>query len=96
MKLGAVEFINRFIQHVLPCGFYKIRYYRIFANTHCNEKLDIYLSIDDKEMEVSSMEGKDWQELVRDVLGYDPFSCKKCKRGQMVIHERIDAKPRAA
>jgi predicted Zn-ribbon and HTH transcriptional regulator len=96
MKLGAVEFINRFMQHVLPCGFYKIRYYGIFANTHCNEKLDIYLSIDDKEMEVSSMEGKDWQELVRDVLGYDPFRCKKCKKGRMVIHEKVDAKPRAA
>jgi Putative transposase. len=96
MKIKAVEFINRFMQHVLPCGFYKIRYYGIFANTHCNEKLDSYLSIDDKEMEVSSMEGKDWQELVRDVLGYDPFSCKKCKKGQMIIHERIDAKPRAA
>jgi hypothetical protein len=96
MKLGAVEFINRFMLHVLPCGFYKIRYYGIFANTHCNDKLDTYLSIDNKEMELSSMEGKGWQELVRDVFGYDPFSCKKCKKGKMIIQERIDAKPRAA
>jgi hypothetical protein len=96
MKIKAVEFINRFMLHVLPCGFYKIRYYGIFANTHCNDKLDTYLSIDDKEMELSSIEGKDWQELVRDVLGNDPFSCKKCKKGKMIIQERIDAKPRAA
>jgi hypothetical protein len=96
MKIKAVEFINRFMLHVLPCGFYKIRYYGIFANTHCNDKLDTYLTINDKEMELSSIEGKDWQELVRDIFGYDPFSCKKCKKGKMIIQERIDAKPRAA
>ena len=96
MKIKAVEFINRFMMHILPCGFYKIRYYGIFANIHCNDVLDTYLSMDGKEMELSSMEGKNWQDLVKEVLGYDPFLCKKCNKGRMVIHERIDAKPRAA
>jgi hypothetical protein len=96
MKIKAVEFINRFMMHVLPCGFYKIRYYGIFANTLCNDLLDTYLSLNCKEMDLSSLEGKNWQELVQDVLGYDPFRCKKCNKGRMVIHERIDAKPRAA
>jgi hypothetical protein len=96
MKIKAVGFISRFMLHVLPCGFYKIRYYGIFANTHCNDMLDTWLSRYDKEMELSSMDGKEWQELVQDVLGYDPFRCKKCNNGRMVIHERIDAKPRAA
>ena len=96
MKIKAVEFINRFMMHILPCGFYKIRYYGIFANIHCNDVLDTWLSMDGKEMELSSMEGKNWQDLVKEVLGYDPFLCKKCNKGRMVIHERIDAKPRAA
>jgi len=82
--------------HILPCGFYKIRYYGIFANIHCNDVLDTYLSMDGKEMELSSMEGKNWQDLVEEVLGYDPFRCKKCKKGLMLMHEKIDAKPRAA
>jgi hypothetical protein len=96
MKIKAVEFINRFMMHVLPCNFYKIRYYGIFTNTLCNDLLDTYLSLSDKEMELSSIDGKNWQELVRDVLGYDPFRCKKCKKGMMLMHEKIDAKPRAA
>jgi len=33
--------------------------------------LDTYLSLDGKEMELSSIDGKNWQELVRDVLGYN-------------------------
>jgi hypothetical protein len=96
MKIKAVEFINRFMMHVLPCGFYKIRYYGIFANQCCNEVLDTYLSLSDKEMDLSSMEGKNWQELVQDILGYDPFHCKICKTGMMLWHSNIEAKPRAA
>jgi hypothetical protein len=96
MKIKAVEFINRFMMHVLPCGFYKIRYYGIFANKSCNDVLDTYLSLSDKEMDISSMEGKNWQELVQDILGYNPFRCKICKKGMMLLDSRIDAKPRAA
>jgi len=96
MKLKAVEFINRFMLHVLPNGFYKIRYYGIFANTNRNEVLDTYVSMEDKEMVLSLTEGKAWQDLVKEVLGYDPFRCKKCKKGKMIMHEKIDAKPRAA
>jgi len=96
MKLKAVEFINRFMMHVLPCGFYKIRYFVIFANTLCNDSLDTYLSLNDKEMDLSSMDGKNWQELVQDILGYDPFNCKKCKKGMMIWQSPIDAKTRAA
>ena len=61
-----------------------------------DDLLDTYLSLTDKEMDLSSMEGKNWQELVQDVLGYDPFRCNKCKKGMMLLDSRIDVKPRAA
>lgn len=96
MKLEAVEFISRFMLHVLPKGFYKIRYYGIFANIHCNDVLETYLSMENKEMVLSLTEGKVWQDIVEEVLGYDPFRCKKCMKGKMLMHEKIDAKPRAA
>jgi hypothetical protein len=96
MKLKAVEFINRFMMHVLPCDFYKIRYYGIFANKLCNDLLDTYLSLSDKEMNLSSMEGKNWQDLVQDILGYDSFHCKKCKKGIMIWHTPITLQTRAA
>jgi len=34
MELDTCEFMRRFLLHVLPCGFYKIRYYGIFANAN--------------------------------------------------------------
>jgi hypothetical protein len=34
--LPAIEFIHRFLQHVLPKNFQKVRYYRLFAHTNRN------------------------------------------------------------
>ena len=96
MRLPAIEFIKRFMLHVLPNGFYKIRYYGIFANSHCNEVLDTYLSVEDKETVLSLTEGKAWQDFIEELLGFDPFRCNKCKKGKMLLNEKIDAHPRAA
>jgi hypothetical protein len=34
MTLAAHEFIRRFLMHVLPRGFHRIRHYGLFANTN--------------------------------------------------------------
>jgi hypothetical protein len=41
MTLSAVEFLRRFVQHVLPKGLVKIRHYGILANRHRAEKLKL-------------------------------------------------------
>ena len=39
MTLSAVEFLRRFLLHILPTGFPRIRYYGFLANRHRQEKL---------------------------------------------------------
>jgi len=39
MTLSAVEFLRRFLTHVLPKGFVRIRHYGLFAN--CSRQADI-------------------------------------------------------
>ena len=39
MILGAMEFIRRFLQHVLPSGFMKVRYYGFLSPT-CNVTIE--------------------------------------------------------
>src|SRR6266550_205184 len=41
MTLSAEEFIRRFLQHALPPGFQRIRYYGFLANCHRAAKLDL-------------------------------------------------------
>jgi hypothetical protein len=39
MTLSAVEFVRRFVMHVLPSGFVRIRHYGLLANRHRRTKL---------------------------------------------------------
>jgi hypothetical protein len=39
MTLDGVEFLRRFLQHVLPSGFVRIRHFGLLANRHRDEKL---------------------------------------------------------
>ena len=39
LTLAATEFIRRFMMHVLPHGFVRIRYFGFLANTHRKEQL---------------------------------------------------------
>jgi len=39
MTLSAEEFLRRFVQHVLPKGFVKVRHYGLLANRHRAERL---------------------------------------------------------
>ena len=39
MTLAAVEFVRRFLMHVLPSGFVRVRHYGLLANRHRQEKL---------------------------------------------------------
>jgi hypothetical protein len=41
MIVSASEFIRRFLQHALPPGFQRIRYYGFLANCHRAHKLDL-------------------------------------------------------
>jgi hypothetical protein len=41
MTLDAGEFLRRFVQHVLPKGFVKVRHYGLLANRHRAERLAV-------------------------------------------------------
>ena len=45
MTLEAGEFIRRFMQHILPCGFCKIRYFGFMAICNRKTKLNLCYSL---------------------------------------------------
>jgi hypothetical protein len=83
MSLPALEFIRRFLQHVLPRGFMRIRHYGLFANCHRAGKILLcrqFLGAD----EPPAIGEKQWPELFLALTGKDPTICPKCKRGRLV------------
>jgi hypothetical protein len=93
MKLQAIEFIRRFLLHVLPMGFVRIRHYGFLANRVCREKLElcrallrdaVTLSGPVEAEPASELNGAREEESV-------PHVCPACGEGRMVIIETLRA-----
>ena len=85
MTLDAQEFIKRFLIHVLPDGFQKIRYFGFMANRRRAANLALC-----RELIPHSAPGapalvvKDWTERYRLLTGEDLRLCPACKLGRLI------------
>ena len=83
MKLPGKEFIRRFLLHILPKGFCKIRYYGIFASRNKKTILTQCCKALGYRKSKSKFAGLSWQESLLLVSGIDVQVCPVCKKGQM-------------
>ncbi|MCP4256230.1 MAG: IS91 family transposase, partial [Planctomycetes bacterium] len=85
MTLDVFEFIRRFLLHILPFKYFKIRYYGLFSNRNRKKKIklckEILGSIDKDREELSRKES--WEELLFRLTGKDPWICPCCGKGRM-------------
>jgi hypothetical protein len=85
MSLSCTEFVRRFMQHILPNGFYKIRYYGIMASTNSSTKMDECFRLLNISREVSFYQGLSTYEILEEIFGEEMFRCTCCKTGRMVF-----------
>ena len=86
MTLDVFEFIRRFLLHILPFKYFKIRYYGLFSNRNREKKIRICKEIlgsikNDKE---GLSREESWEELLFRLTGKDPRICPCCGKGRMV------------
>jgi hypothetical protein len=84
MTLAAHEFIRRFLIHVLPHGFHRIRHYGLFANGNCAANIEgarqlLAVAPNAKEPETPKAEAPDQPRTL-------PRPCPCCG-GRMIIIE---------
>ena len=94
MSVDAFEFIRRFLLHVLPDRFVKIRYYGLLAQRNKNKFLNIccdLLGVSSEGRNVTEIPS-DWQELYLMITGEDITKCPFCGEGRMILIEEIPAK----
>jgi hypothetical protein len=88
MSLAADEFIRRFLLHVLPEGFQRIRYYGFLANRR-EQKLAPcrqLLAMPQREA-TDEAAARDYRDQYRQLTGASLIECSACQRGHMVIIE---------
>jgi hypothetical protein len=91
MTLAAEEFIRRFLLHVLPEGFQRIRYYGFLCNryreqklTRCRELLGMVT-----ETPADDERSDDYRDHYEAVAGVCLKECPVCHHGHMVLVEVI-------
>jgi Putative transposase/Transposase zinc-binding domain len=84
MRLEAVEFIRRFLLHVLPQGFMRIRHYGLFANRQRRTKLarcrELLAQPEPKARSEESVAA-----MMRRITGRDILACPHCGEGRLQV-----------
>ena len=97
MTVNALEFIRRFLLHVVPSGFMRIRHYGLLANrqrqanVRCCRKLLETVAEEPPQPEAKTGSGDDNTEGHKEWV-----CCPACHQGLMVIVEKLPVDPHAA
>jgi Putative transposase len=89
MTLQAEEFIRRFLLHVLPEGFQRIRYYGFLANPYREQKLARCRELLGMPVpEPAASEGStDYRDRYEELTGSPLWECPVCHKGRMLVIE---------
>lgn len=78
ITLTPVEFIRRFLMHILPKGFVKIRHYGILSNLSKKGKLAILRNIIKRNYPKPRLDGLTTAQIILELFGTDIHRCPKC------------------
>ena len=94
MTLAAGEFIRRFLLHVLPRGFHRIRYYGFLGPRHrrtklarCQQLLGSPAPI--KIPMAATPATPDYHDRMEALTGVSLRTCPACHHGEMIVIERL-------
>jgi hypothetical protein len=100
VTITAPEFIRRFLWHILPPRFVKIRHFGLMAPCNAKTKLEkarAFLSLqkpphhkesEDQNLDTPS-ETKTWQEMLQALTGIDLTTCPNCGQGRLIRYRLI-------
>jgi hypothetical protein len=99
MVLPAEEFIRRFLLHVLPRGFQRIRYYGFLANRYRKQKLALCRQLLQMPAydpyEARCEVAKNYHEHYEELTGCSLLTCPVCHQGHMRVIEVLDGTRRS-
>ena len=87
LTVTGSEFVRRFLLHVLPKRFVRLRHYGLFANAHrsariAEARLTLGAPVAAQPLKAPA---ESWQDLYRRITGRDPDRCPACARGTLRI-----------
>jgi hypothetical protein len=91
MALDGVEFIRRFLLHVVPSGFMRIRHFGFLAHRHRAEKLELCRRLLNVEQASDKQAGAPpAMNPGTTQAAVPPDLCPACKEGRLVVIEKLE------
>jgi hypothetical protein len=103
LRLEIDEFIRRFLLHVLPKGFFKVRYYGIFSSRYRKQNIAMSKGALEQEAMDQKEEAREdgcqtwekqntvWGEILDSINNYKKPNCPACKKGRLhfagIVHD---------
>jgi hypothetical protein len=92
IRLDGQLFMRRFLLHVLPKGFVRIRHYGFLGNpakgeaiAHCRQ----FLGESHPEPQAEPSTPESWQEFFKELTGQDARRCPHCRKGHLILFKEI-------
>ncbi|MCP4713951.1 MAG: IS91 family transposase [Deltaproteobacteria bacterium] len=89
MELSAVEFIRRFLLHVLPAGFMKIRYFGFLSHRNKKQAVALIRKLINPNIQLPEKTKETISELMLRLTGTDITCCPQCLKGKMSVIRKI-------
>jgi predicted Zn-ribbon and HTH transcriptional regulator len=89
MTLPADEFIRRFLLHILPGGFMKIRYFGFLSHKNKKEAVAIIRNLINSDVKLPEKIKESINEMMLRLTGTDITCCPKCKKGKMKVVRKL-------
>lgn len=90
MTLNVFEFIRRFLLHILPKGYFKIRYYGLLSSRNLNTNLELCKRLLEVAAKIAEQTDKlGWDEMMFELFGIDVWLCPECHKGRLVLKHMI-------
>jgi hypothetical protein len=91
--LDADEFIRRFLLHVLPDGFMRVRHFGFLANRSKKQILLQCRKLLDLDPTLPEMPKRSAQDLLQELTGIDLSRCPACQKGTLVMVAELPKTP---
>jgi hypothetical protein len=88
--LHVKEFLRRFLLHVLPKGFVRLRHFGILGNRYRREKIALIRLLEKIKESLPFQSEVTWQEVLKDITGLGINDCPKCISGELVPSIYLD------
>ena len=78
LTLSGIEFIRRFLMHVPPRRFVRIRHYGLLCSRSKHKKLTLCRNLLGCKKYLSKLRDKEMPEILKQLYGINIYVCKSC------------------